>query len=44
LVKAAVIHKAVVEEIVQQVILVADLGRVEHIGGMKLVHVLEVIV
>lgn len=42
-VESAVIHEAVVEKVVEQVILVADFGRVEHIGRMKLVHVLKVV-
>jgi hypothetical protein len=41
-VKGTVIHEAVVEEVVEQVILIAHFGGIEHIGGVKL-HVLEVV-
>ena len=42
-IEGAVIHQAVAEEIVEQVVLVTDFGRVEHIGRMIVVHVLKIV-
>jgi hypothetical protein len=42
-VKGSVVHQAVVEEVVEQIILIAYFRRVKHIGWMELVHVLEVV-
>jgi hypothetical protein len=42
-IEGAVIHQAIAEEVVEQVVLVTDFGRVEHIGRMIVVHVLEIV-
>lgn len=42
-VERAVIHEVVVQKIVEKIVLIADFRCVEHIGRMKVMHILEVI-
>ena len=42
-VERAVIHEVVVQEIVEEIVLIADFRCVEHIGRMKVMHIVEVI-
>jgi hypothetical protein len=41
-IKGTVVHEAVVKEVVEKVVLIANFGGVEHICGLEL-HVLEVV-
>jgi len=42
-VEGAVIHEAIVQEVIKKIVLVTDLSSVEHIRRMELVHILKVI-